>query len=123
MTATTAVHGLVMYGTHGVLPEEECLGGKYEVDVECDYDCAPAVLADAIEHALDYGVLCRIAHRHVALTRYRLIETLASEIAREVMAECPQAVRTSVTVRKYAVPIPMPLAYTSTSVTLRRDSL
>ena len=90
------LHGLEVFGHHGVLAEEKRDGQTFVVDVELEVD-EPA--ADRIEDAVDYRVVAD--HRRGGLRRspFQLIETLAGGVADALVERLP-ARRVRVRVRK-----------------------
>lgn len=95
--------GLQFYGYHGATPQERQIGQRFEVDVEMAVDTETVVDGD-LSTTLDYRIVYEICRTCCRDGQYRLIETLAREIAHEILAahELP-GVR--VTVRKPGVPL------------------
>ena len=68
------------FARHGVLPQENIVGNEFRVDIAVSFD-APAAFSDTdIETTVSYVHLYDIA-REVMETPFRLLETVASEIA------------------------------------------
>ena len=90
------LHGLEVFGRHGVLPEEAREGQTFLVDVELDID---EPTADRIDAAVDYrdvaAAVLEVSDGH----RFELIESLAAAIA-DALAARFQARRVRVRVRK-----------------------
>lgn len=92
------------YGRHGVNPEEQALGQRFEVDVELFLDTRPAALQDDLTRTINYAQVYREVKRTVEEERFALIETLAETIAMRLGRRfAPDAVR--VCVRKPHAPI------------------
>lgn len=92
------------YGRHGVNPEEQALGQRFEVDVELFLDTRPAALQDDLTRTINYAQVYREVKRTVEEERFALIETLAETIAMRLGQRfAPDAVR--VCVRKPHAPI------------------
>lgn len=102
---TVRLVNAVFYAHHGVLQEEHRIGGRYEVDVAMDVDFERAAEQDDLAHTVDYERVYAIVRRVVTENKFYLIERLAVLIARDVLAECPQADAVAVTVRKPNPPI------------------
>jgi dihydroneopterin aldolase len=90
------LHGLEVFGRHGVLDEEEREGQTFLFDVELEI-AEPA--GDRIEDAVDYR---RVATRVKEVsdgTRFALLEALAAAVADALVGSFPVA-RVRVRVRK-----------------------
>ncbi len=110
--------GLDLFGHHGVYPAEKRDGQRFVVDITVWLDLTDAVATDDLARTANYGELAELAARVVAGPPRDLIETVAGEIADEVMRSYPvHAVE--VTVHKPAAPIPRTFA--DVSVTIRRS--
>ncbi len=95
--------GMQFYGYHGATPQERQIGQRFEVDVEMAVDAEQIVDGD-LSTTVDYRIVYEICRRCCAELQYRLIETMAREIAHEILrAHDLPGVR--VTVRKPCVPL------------------
>lgn len=90
------LHGLEVFGYHGVLPEEARDGQTFIVDVELEVD-EPA--ADRIDAALDYRDVASTVEEVSGGHRFELIESFAAAVA-DALAERLPARRVRVRVRK-----------------------
>jgi len=90
------LRGLVLYGYHGVHPEERERGQRFLYDVELEVGDRGA--DDRIENAVDYSQVARLV-RDVAETPYDLLEALATALA-DAIAERFRPERLTVRVRK-----------------------
>jgi len=110
--------GLELFGHHGVYPAEKRDGQRFVVDITVWLDLTDAVATDDLARTANYGALADLAARVVTGPSRDLIETVAGEIADEVMRGYPvHAVE--VTVHKPSAPIPRTFA--DVSVTIRRS--
>jgi len=110
--------GLELFGHHGVYPAEKRDGQRFVVDMTVWLDLTDAVATDDLARTANYGALADLAARVVTGPSRELIETVAGEIADEVMRGYPvHAVE--VTVHKPSAPIPRTFA--DVSVTIRRS--
>ena len=110
--------GLELFGHHGVYPAEKRDGQRFVVDMTVWLDLTDAVATDDLARTANYGALADLAARVVTGPSRDLIETVAGEIADEVMRGYPvHAVE--VTVHKPSAPIPRTFA--DVSVTIRRS--
>jgi 7,8-dihydroneopterin aldolase/epimerase/oxygenase len=90
------LHGLELYGYHGVHEEERERGQRFLYDVELEVGVRGA--DDRIEGAVDYSKVAAVV-REVADGRFRLLEALATAIA-DVLVERFGPERLTVRVRK-----------------------
>jgi dihydroneopterin aldolase len=98
------LQNMQFYGRHGVNPEEQALGQRFEVDVELRLDIRPAALQDDLHRTINYAHVYRAVKRIVEEERFALIETLAETIATHVGQHfAPASVR--VCVRKPHAPL------------------
>jgi dihydroneopterin aldolase len=90
------LHGLEIFGRHGVLEEEKRGGQIFLYDVELEVD-EPA--ADRIDVAVDYRLVADCVRKVSDSGPFELIETLAAAVADALVAQLP-ATRVCVRVRK-----------------------
>jgi dihydroneopterin aldolase len=114
------LHGMQFYGYHGVLRAEQTLGQPFLVDVELFLDLEPAGLTDNLERTVDYARVFSLVEEIVTGRSYRLLETLAEAIAREILDRFAVA-EVLVRVRKPRVPLPGIVAYAGVEIRRRRE--
>jgi dihydroneopterin aldolase len=90
------LHGLEVFGRHGVLAEEKRDGQTFVYDVELEVD-EPA--ADRIEDAVDYRLVADCVREVSDSRSFDLIESLAGAVADALIARLAVA-RVRVRVRK-----------------------
>jgi len=112
------LRGLTVRGNHGVFDHERRDGQDFVVDITVWIDLADAAASDDLTDTYDYGVLAQRAAAIVAGPARNLIETVAAEIAEEVMAD-QRVHAVEVVVHKPAAPIP--LAFSDVAVVARRS--
>ncbi len=83
----------------GIYDWEREVRQRIEVDLEMWVDLGAAAASDAIEDTLNYKSVAKRVLGLVQESRFRLVEALAGEIARILLAEYPVA-RVRVTVHK-----------------------
>ena len=115
---TVSLHGIDVYAHHGVHPAERELGQRFVVDVDLMADCTGAALGDDLTQALDYSVAYRIVCDTAAESSFQLLEALAGELCRALLAGLPVD-RVVVKLHKLHPPIPGFLG--RATVTLERD--
>ncbi len=93
------------YGYHGVMSEEQSVGGKFEADVDIYTDFTKAAQNDALHETIDYHKVYKFMY-HLALEqKYYLIESLANKIADELLKKFPTILKICVRVRKNNPPL------------------
>jgi 7,8-dihydroneopterin aldolase/epimerase/oxygenase len=118
MTDRITLTGLRVRGHHGVFEHERRDGQDFLVDITVWIDLDHAAVSDDLADTLHYGELAERAAAIVGGEPRNLIETVAAEVAEDVMRD-ERAHAVEVTVRKPSAPIP--LAFADVSVTARRS--
>ncbi|BCO33963.1 dihydroneopterin aldolase [Mycobacterium heckeshornense] len=103
------LRGLTVRGRHGVYEHERATGQDFVVDITVWIDLADAAASDDISDTYDYGVLAQRASDIVAGPPRKLIETVAGEIADDVMKDI-RVHAVEVVVHKPSAPIPQTFA-------------
>jgi 7,8-dihydroneopterin aldolase/epimerase/oxygenase len=109
--------GLRVRGYHGVFEHEKRDGQDFLIDVTVWMDLTAAAASDDLTQTMHYGELAERVASIVAGDPRDLIETVAGDIADEVLMD--ERVReVEVTVHKPSAPIP--LSFQDVAVTVRR---
>lgn len=103
------LRGLKVRGHHGVFDHEKRDGQDFFIDITVWMDLAPAAASDNLEHTLHYGELAEAAAAIVGGPSRDLIETVAAEIADNVMTDT-RVQSVEVVVHKPSAPIPLVFA-------------
>ena len=98
--------GMQFYGYHGAIHAEGELGQRFEVDVEIALDLSIAGASDRLQDTLNYASVFESARSIIEGPRAQLIESVASRIAQQVLADNPKAAAVVVRLRKPEAPIP-----------------
>lgn len=118
MTDRIQLRGLTVRGHHGVLEHERRDGQDFVVDLTVWIDLDTAAASDDLSDTVDYGELASRVAGIVGGPAKNLIETVAADVAEDVMRDQRiQAVE--VVVHKPQAPIP--LAFNDVSVVARRS--
>ena len=118
MTDRIELRGLTVRGNHGVYEHERTDGQDFVVDITVWIDLTAAAASDALPDTYDYGVLAQRAAAIVAGPARNLIETVAGDIAEDVMTDT-RVHAVEVVVHKPQAPIP--LSFTDVAVVQRRS--
>ena len=94
------IHNAVFYAYHGVMSDEQTLGGKFEVDLELYCDLSEARKSDSLQHTVNYEKVYAVMKQAVVGKKYFLIEALAESIAAGVLKGFPEIQNVKVRVRK-----------------------
>jgi len=112
------LRGLVVRGHHGVFDHERADGQDFVVDITIWIDLVDAATSDDLADTYDYGVLAQRAAAILAGPARHLIETVAGEIAEDVMKD-QRVHAVEVTVHKPQAPIPQ--TFDDVAVVARRS--
>lgn len=118
MTDRITLTGLRVRGNHGVFDHEKRDGQDFLVDVTVWIDLDRAARSDELADTLHYGELAERTAAIVGGPSRDLIETVAGEVAAEVMTD-ERVNAVEVTIHKPSAPIP--LMFTDVAVTIRRS--
>jgi 7,8-dihydroneopterin aldolase/epimerase/oxygenase len=102
MIGTTGLHGLRVECIVGIHPHERETPQQVILDIDLDYDFAPAATVDAIGDAVDYT---RVASQVADLAErrgFQLIETMAEETVAMLLEQFAQVRRVRLEIRKPA---------------------
>lgn len=100
MTGTVLIAELAIDCIVGVLPPERVSEQRLVLDVELDLDFAAAARSESVATTVDYSAVAAWLTAHVRRAKYRLVETLAVECCRGLLAQHPPVSRVRVTVKK-----------------------
>ena len=114
------VKNAVFYAYHGVMEDEQNLGGKFECDVEMRCDFAAAVRSDSLTMTVDYEKVYSFIQSTILEKKYYLIEALANAIARGLLRAFPIIESVTVCVRKPHPPVKGVVDYVEVEVTRSR---
>jgi dihydroneopterin aldolase len=103
------LRGLTVRGRHGVYEAERADGQDFVVDITVWIDLVDAAASDDLADTLDYGLLAERAAGIIAGPPRNLIETVAGEIADDVMND-RRVHAVEVAVHKPQAPIPQTFA-------------
>ena len=90
----------VFYAYHGVLSDEQNLGGKFQVDVELHCDLSRGAKSDNLRETVDYERVYDCIRGIVIGRKFLLLERLGSEIANGILRQFSKVRHVIVRVRK-----------------------
>ena len=112
------LRGLTVRGNHGVFDHERRDGQDFVIDITVWIDLIDAAASDDLADTYDYGTLAGRAAAIVGGPARNLIETVAAEIADDVMID-RRVHAVEVVVHKPQAPIP--LTFSAVAVVARRS--
>lgn len=113
------ITGVSALGCHGYLPVERTYHQPFVVDIEAEIDARPAGDRDELALTVSYADLAQDAISVIAGEPVNLIETLATRIAKKVLAR--GALSTTVTVHKPDAPVGV--GFSDAAVTVHREGI
>ena len=114
------IRNAVFYAYHGVLQEEQNVGGKFEIDVDMWCDISAAAETDSLQRTVDYEKVYAYLHQIVLSQKYYLIEALAHTIAVGLLRDFPPIERVMVRLRKPHPPVRGVVDHVEVEITLQR---
>lgn len=123
MSDRILVSNLRLHAHHGVFSEENTLGQKFDIDIECTLDTRPFAGSDDYTTAVCYGSLCQIAEDVSNSGTFRLIEKFGHEIAITALKRYDDIEQIRVVIRKRSAPVPQVVDYLGVDITRDRKDL
>ena len=114
------IHNAVFYAYHGVLSDEQNLGGKFEVDVDLMCDLSKGAKTDSLRQTVDYERVYDSIKELVLGKKYLLVEALANTIAAGILKNFKQVQKIVVRVRKPGAPVKGVIDYIEVEITQER---
>ena len=109
------IRDLEFIGYHGVFEEEKKLGQKFYLSLELSTDLREA--NDDITKTTHYGEVAETVKKIFFQKKYDLIETLAEDIAREVLLSFPLIKEVKLEIKKPWAPVGLPLKDVAVEIT------
>lgn len=103
------IRDLEFIGYHGVFEEEKKLGQKFYVSLELITNLRDAGINDDILKTTHYGEVAKTVEKVFFSKKYDLIETLAEDIAREILLNFNLISKLKLEIKKPWAPIGIPL--------------
>jgi 7,8-dihydroneopterin aldolase/epimerase/oxygenase len=122
MSDRILIQRIAIYAYHGVHAEEEKLGQRFYVSLDCCLDLKAAGLHDDWSRTVCYGRLTEIVNAIATGRRFKIIEALAEAIASEVLAAFDRIESVTVRVDKPSAPVPAIIDGVTVEITRRRHA-
>jgi len=114
------LHNAVFYAYHGVLTDEQNLGGKYEVDVDLRCDLTRSATSDTLADTVNYERVYDCIRSMVMDKKHFLLESLAHSIGRGILKNFRKVETVTVRVRKPGAPVRGVIDYVEVELTVTR---
>ena len=105
MQSIIRIKKATFYGYHGVMSEEQSVGGKFEADVDMYTNFAEAAKKDSLHETIDYHKVYKVLYRLALEQKNYLIESVATKIADELLTNFSSIEKIAVRVRKNNPPL------------------
>ncbi len=113
----------VFYAYHGVMSEEQSVGGKFEADVDIYTNFQDAAHKDSLKQTIDYDKAYKFMYQLALDQKYYLIEALATKIADGLLTKFIQIEKVAVRIRKNNPPLGGLVDYVEVEVVKSREEL
>jgi 7,8-dihydroneopterin aldolase/epimerase/oxygenase len=114
------LHNAVFYAYHGVLIDEQNLGGKFEVDVELHCDLSRGAKSDHLHDTVNYERVYDCIRTLVLERKHLLLESLAGAVGRGIINSFSKVKPVTVKVRKPSAPVKGVIDYVEVELTETR---
>jgi len=104
------------FARHGVHSEEAVLGQRFFVDAQLEVSPGDALEKDNIDGTVDYGAVFAAIEKIITGTRRYLIEALALEVAKDLVARFELITEAKITIRKPNAAVPGIFDYVEVTV-------
>lgn len=112
------IEELNVYAYHGVYPEENEKGQNFYVNATLFQDTLSAGESDDLNLSTNYGEVCAFITKWMTEHTFKLIESVAEQLAGDILYEFPLVDSVELEIRKPEAPIPLPFG--SVSVHIKR---
>ena len=115
------IEGLELHGKHGLFDFERVEGNEFLLDIRLYGSIAEAAASDDIHNAWDYNLVAAAARKVMDGPSVNLLETLAQQIADQILADFPTAERVEVRLSKKNAPMETKAAAAGVEISRARD--
>lgn len=102
--AIIGLEGMIFHSKHGVFPEEEILGARYEVDVFITTSIQKSGVTDQLSDTIDYSKIYQLIKKKMQ-ERYKLLEYLAYQLAHEIKQSDDRIQKVQIKISKLHPPL------------------
>ena len=101
------IRGVEVFAYHGVYAKEREEGQKFLIDADLECDTSKAANSDELEDSIDYGKVTQLISTFMIKNQVNLLETLANQLAVELLTTFTECRNVTVEIRKPNAPIPV----------------
>lgn len=99
------LNNMVFHTYNGVFDAERQLGQKLEIDCRMTYPIEEQVQDDDLNETVSYADVYETIRQFVSQHHYKLIESLANHLGKQILLDYPQLQAVHLNIRKYNLPI------------------
>lgn len=114
---TIEIKDLKVFAYHGVMPEENIDGQDFYISASLQVDTYTPAKEDELSLSVDYGMVCHFINEYMTANTFKLIETCAHRLAREILKAFPKINKITLELKKPHAPINLPFGCVSVKVT------
>lgn len=103
------IQNLEIFANHGVYPEENTLGQKFLISAVLHLSTRKAGRSDRLEDSVNYGEVSHFIKKYTESHTYQLLETLAEQLASQILLTFPLVQAVDLEIKKPWAPIGLPL--------------
>lgn len=112
------LHNIILFAFHGIYEEEKILGNEFELNITVAYS-PKKIPIKHLQDTIDYIAVYELVKKRMAIST-PLLETLASEMAEEILATFFLAEKVSISIKKLYPPVSQFKGNVGVSFELRR---
>lgn len=101
---TISLNHLRFYSYHGVMPQEQTVGGCYDLSLEMECQVDRAMTTDSVADTVDYGQVAQMARQEMDCPS-QLLERVAYRIADRLLRSFEQISAVTVRLTKLTPPL------------------
>ncbi len=117
---TIQLNQLRFFAYHGIHEEEKILGNEFDLSLHVNYQPQQLPVVD-LEATVDYTVLYELVKKYMQVPT-PLLETVVSQICKEVLEQFPSVLLVSCTLTKLHPPVAAIQGSLGVSLTLQRNA-
>ncbi len=110
------IQNLEVFGHHGVFSEETALGQKFLINAALYTDVREAGHSDDLHQSIHYGDVCHYMTHFMKEHTYKLIESVAENLAEAMLLDIPRLRRVDLEIKKPWAPIGLPIETVSVEI-------
>jgi dihydroneopterin aldolase len=114
------IHNAQFYAYHGVLTDEQNLGGKFEVDVDLYCSLYKSGESDRLDDTVNYERVYEAIRHIITGKKFFLLETLGRKIGDGILKDFKKVQSITVRVRKPGAPVKGVIDHVEVEMTIHR---